>query len=200
MSMNILVAGATGKTGQHLVRLLIDQGHKPTALVRKSSDTRSLPQGIDLRQGDLTALETGICDGMDAVIFAAGSGATTGPEMTKKVDRDGAKRLIDLALESGVKRFVMLSSIGADQSNPTGDMAPYLNAKHEADEYLKASGVTYSILRPVALTNIGRGTDVILGEDVDKSAKASRADVAHVLVEAATTGCYDGMAQDMQSA
>lgn len=200
MSMNILVAGATGKTGQHLVRLLIDQGHKPTALVRKSSDTRSLPQGIDLRQGDLTALETGICDGMDVVIFAAGSGATTGPEMTKKVDRDGAKRLIDLALESGVKRFVMLSSIGADQSNPTGDMAPYLNAKHEADEYLKASGVTYSILRPVALTNIGRGTDVILGEDVDKSAKASRADVAHVLVEAATTGCYDGMAQDMQSA
>ncbi|WP_341304531.1 SDR family oxidoreductase [Pseudomonas sp. TMP25] len=200
MSMNILVAGATGKTGQHLVRLLIDQGHKPTALVRKSSDTRSLPQGIDLRQGDLTALETGVCDGMDAVIFAAGSGATTGPEMTKKVDRDGAKRLIDLALESGVKRFVMLSSIGADQPNPTGDMAPYLNAKHEADEYLKASGVTYSILRPVALTNIGRGTDVILGEDVDKSAKASRADVAHVLVEAATTGCYDGMAQDMQSA
>jgi uncharacterized protein YbjT (DUF2867 family) len=200
MSMNILVAGATGKTGQHLVQYLINQGHKPTALVRESSDTRSLPQGVDLRHGDLTDLETGVCDGMDAVIFAAGSGGTTGPEMTQKVDRDGAKRLIDLALESGVKRFVMLSSIGADQSNPTGDMAPYLNAKHEADEYLKASGVTYSILRPVALTNNGRGTDVILGEDVDKSAKASRADVAYVLAQAATTGRFDGMAQDMQSA
>jgi uncharacterized protein YbjT (DUF2867 family) len=200
MSMNILIAGATGKTGQHLVQYLIDQGHKPTALVRESSDTRSLPQGIDLRHGDLTDLETGVCDGMDAVIFAAGSGGTTGPEMTQKVDRDGAKRLIDLALESGVKRFVMLSSIGADQSNPTGDMAPYLNAKHEADEYLKASGVTYSILRPVALTNNGRGTDVILGADVDKSAKASRADVAYVLAQAATTGRFDGMAQDMQSA
>lgn len=37
MSMNILVAGATGKTGQHLVQYLIDQGHKPTALVRESS-------------------------------------------------------------------------------------------------------------------------------------------------------------------
>jgi uncharacterized protein YbjT (DUF2867 family) len=200
MSMNILVAGATGKTGQHLVQYLINQGHKPTALVRESSDTRSLPQGVGLRHGDLTDLETGVCDGMDAVIFAAGSGGTTGPEMTQKVDRDGAKRLIDLALESGVKRFVMLSSIGADQSNPTGDMAPYLNAKHEADEYLKASGVTYSILRPVALTNNGRGTDVILGEDVDKSAKASRADVAYVLAKAATTGRFDGMAQDMQSA
>ncbi|MEH6457589.1 SDR family oxidoreductase [Colwellia sp. Bg11-12] len=200
MSMNILVAGATGKTGQLLAQYLIEQGHKPTALVRESSDTSSLPLGVDVRHGDLTERKTGLCDGMDAVIFAAGSGGNTGPEMTKKVDRDGAKRMIDLALESGVKRFVMLSSIGADLSNPTGDLAPYLNAKHEADEYLKASGMTYSILRPVALTNKGRGTDVILGEDVDKSAKASRADVAHVLVEAATTGRYDGMAQDMQSA
>ncbi|WP_350601681.1 NAD(P)H-binding protein, partial [Pseudomonas sp. 65/3-MNA-CIBAN-0223] len=84
------------------------------ALVRESSDTSSLPQGVDLRHGDLTDLETGLCDCMDAVIFAAGSGGNTGPEMTKKVDRDGAKRLIDLAKESGVKRFVMLSSIGAD--------------------------------------------------------------------------------------
>lgn len=200
MSMNILVAGATGKTGQLLVQYLIEQGHKPTALVRESSDTRSLPKDVDLRHGDLTDLKTGVCDGMDAVIFAAGSGGNTGPEMTKKVDRDGAKRLIDLARQSGVKRFVMLSSVGADQTNPTGDLAPYLNAKHEADEYLKASGVTYSILRPVALTNNGRSTDVILGEGVDKSAKASRADVAYVLAEAATTGRYDGMAQDMQSA
>ncbi|MCR8914120.1 SDR family oxidoreductase [Marinobacter panjinensis] len=200
MSMNILVAGATGKTGQQLVQNLIDQGHKPTALVRESSDTSALPQGVDLRHGDLADLQAGVCDGMDAVIFAAGSGGATGPEMTKKVDRDGAKRLVDLAKESGVKRFVMLSSIGADQSNPTGDIAPYLNAKHEADEHLKDSGMTYSILRPVALTNDGRSKDVILGEDVDKSAKASRADVAFVLAEAATTGRYDGMAQNMQSA
>lgn len=200
MSMNILVAGATGNTGQQLVQNLIDQGHKPTALVRESSDTSGLPQGVDLRHGDLADLQAGVCDGMEAVIFAAGSGGSTGPEMTEKVDRDGAKRLIDLANESGVKRFVMLSSIGADQSNPTGDIAPYLNAKHEADEYLKASGMTYSILRPVALTNDGRGKDVILGKDVDKSAKASRADVAYVLAEAATTGRYDGMEQNMQSA
>lgn len=200
MSMNILVAGATGGTGRHLIQYLVDQGHKPTALVRESSDTSTLPGGLDLRFGDLADLQAGVCDGMDAVIFAAGSGGSTGPEMTKKVDRDGAKRLVDLAKESGVKRFVMLSSIGADQSNPTGDIAPYLNAKHEADEHLKASGMTYSILRPVALTNDGRGKNVILGEDVDKSAKASRADVAFVLAEAATNGHYDGMAQNMQSA
>lgn len=200
MSMNILVAGATGKTGLHLVQYLLDQGHKPTALVRESSDTSALPQGTELRQGDLTDLQDGVCDGMDAVVFAAGSGGSTGPEMTDKVDRDGAKRLVDLACDAGVSRFVMLSSVGADQSDPTGEMAHYLKAKHEADEHLKASGMTYAILRPVALTNDGRGADVILGKDVDKSANASRTDVAHVLAEAATTGRFDGMTQDMQSA
>lgn len=200
MSMTILVAGGTGKTGLHLVRELVAQGHKPTALVRESSDTSALPHGVPLRQGDLTDLHDGVCDGMQVVVFAAGSGGSTGPEMTDKVDRDGAKRLIDLARDAGVTRFVMLSSIGADQSAPTGELAHYLKAKHAADEYLMASGLTYAILRPVALINDGRGADVILGENVERSATASRADVAHVLAEAATTGRFDGMAQDMQSA
>ncbi|WP_322988990.1 SDR family oxidoreductase [Hoeflea sp.] len=200
MSMNILVAGATGTTGLQLVQDLVDQGYTPTALVRESSDTSELPKGVNLRHGDLTELQSGVCDGMDAVIFAAGSGGSTGPEMTDKVDRDGAKRLVDLAVESGVSRFVMLSSVGAGQSNPEGDLAHYLKAKHEADEHLKASGLTYAILRPVALTNDGRSDAVILGEKVDKRANASRADVAHLLAEAVTTGRFDGMALNMQSA
>ena len=200
MNMNILVAGATGKTGLHLVQELIDLGQKPTALVRESSDTSALPEGVELRKGDLTNLQDGVCDGMDAVIFAAGSGGSTGPEMTDKVDRDGAKRLIDLAGDAGVKRFVMLSSVGADQSDPTGEMAHYLTAKHEADEHLKASGITYFILRPVALNNDGRSVRVILGDEVDISAQASRADVAHVLAEAAMSGSFDGMVHLMQSA
>lgn len=200
MNMNILVAGATGKTGLHLVQELVDQGHKPTALVRESSDTSALPQGVDLRKGDLTNLQDGVCDGMDAVIFAAGSGGSTGPEMTDKVDRDGAERLIDLAADAGVKRFVMLSSVGADQSDPTGEMAHYLKAKHEADEHLKASGMPYFILRPVALNNDGRSVRVTLGDEVDISAQASRADVAHVLAESAMSGSFDGMVHLMQSA
>jgi len=199
MSMNILVAGATGKTGLHLVQELIDLGQKPTALVRENSDTSALPEGVDLRKGDLTNLQDDVCDGMDAVIFAAGSGGSTGPDMTDKVDRDGAKHLIDLAADAGVKRFVMLSSVGADQSDPTGEIAHYLKAKHEADEHLKASGMTYSILRPVALNNDGRSVKVTLGDEVDVTAQASRADVARVLAEAAMSGRFDGMVQLMQS-
>ncbi|KQI68990.1 oxidoreductase [Loktanella sp. 3ANDIMAR09] len=198
--MNILIAGATGKTGLILTQNLLDQGHNVIALVRESSDTSSLPQGASLRHGDLTDLQPGVCDGADVVIFAAGSGGATGPDMTDKVDRDGAMRLIDLAKAANVDRFVMLSSIGADQSDPTGDLAHYLKAKHDADEHLKASGLTYAILRPVALTDDGRSADVILGDDVDPRAEASRADVAAVLAQAATTATHDGQTLNMQSA
>ncbi|WP_216597734.1 SDR family oxidoreductase [Loktanella sp. 3ANDIMAR09] len=200
MPLNILIAGATGKTGLILTQNLLDQGHNVIALVRESSDTSSLPQGASLRHGDLTDLQPGVCDGADVVIFAAGSGGATGPDMTDKVDRDGAMRLIDLAKAANVDRFVMLSSIGADQSDPTGDLAHYLKAKHDADEHLKASGLTYAILRPVALTDDGRSADVILGDDVDPRAEASRADVAAVLAQAATTATHDGQTLNMQSA
>ena len=200
MTKTILIAGATGQTGQILTRDLIDQGHAVIALVRDSSDTSVLPEATTLRQADLTDLQPGVCDGADVLIFAAGSGGTTGPEMTDKVDRKGAMRLVDLARDAGAERFVMLSSVGADQSDPSGDLAHYLKAKHAADEHLMASGMTYAILRPVALTNDGRTDDVILGDKVDTSAEATRADVAAVLAMAATTGTLDGQALNMQTA
>lgn len=200
MNMTVLVAGSTGKTGRQLVADLRDMGHTPVALVRESSDTSVLPQGVALRTADLTDLPQDVCDGCDAVVFAAGSGGGTSAEMTDKVDRDGAKRLTDIAAKSGISRFVMLSTVGADNANPEGDLAHYLKAKHDADEHLKASGMTYAILRPVALTDDGRTGTITLGVAVDKSGKASRADVAHVLADAAVNGTYDGKALDMQSA
>ena len=199
MTKTILIAGATGKTGAILTRDLLDKGHRVIALVRDSSDTSDLPERVDLRNADLTDLQPGVCDGADVVIFAAGSGGSTGPEMTDKVDRDGAMRLIDLARDAGVERFVMLSSIGADQADPSGDLAHYLKAKHDADEHLMASGLTYAILRPVSLTDAGRSGDVILADSVDKGAKVSRADVAAVLADAAT-GAHDGTVLEMQAA
>ena len=200
MTLNVLVAGATGKTGRQLIADIKEMGANPIALVRESSDTSVLPSGTQTRIADLTNLKDDACADAEVVVFAAGSGGGTSAETTDKVDRDGAKRLIDIAAKSGVKRFVMLSSVGADQENPQGDLAHYLKAKHEADGHLKASGLTYSILRPVALTDDGRSDKVLLGSDVDKSAQASRADVAYVLADAAVNGSHDGKSQDMQSA
>ncbi|AMO72546.1 SDR family oxidoreductase [Sphingorhabdus sp. M41] len=197
--MNILIAGATGNTGLRLVDQLTAKGHSPIALVRESSDTASLPDDVIQRQADLTNLQSGVCDDCDAVIFAAGSGGSTGPEMTDKVDRDGAKRLIDLAVDAGVSRFVMLSSAGADDPDPESDLAHYLQAKHDADEHLKASGLSYAIVRPVSLTDDDGSRDMRFGDDVDPKGKAARGDVAAVLANAVEDSEWTGKALLMQS-
>ncbi|KIN71323.1 SDR family oxidoreductase [Sulfitobacter guttiformis] len=197
--MKILVAGATGKTGTRLVADLIKNGHSPVALARESSDTSQLPQGTELRAGDLTDLKSDVCEGCDAVIFAAGSGGSTGPDMTDKVDRDGAKRLIDIASSSGVQRFVMLSTVGAETPDPDSELAHYLQAKHEADEHLKASGIPYAILRPVRLTDEDGTGDVRFGDEVDVGATATRDDVAAVLAQAVDDPSWTGAVSLMQS-
>ena len=197
--MDILIAGATGKTGLRLVEQLKAKGHAPIALVRESSDTGALPDDVALRRGDLTDLESGVCEGCDAVIFAAGSGGSTGPEMTDKVDRDGAKRLIDLAADAGVSRFVMLSSVGADDPDPDSELAHYLQAKHEADEHLKASGLSYAIVRPVSLTDDDGSRDMRFGEEADVKGKSARGDVAAVLADAVEDDEWTGKALVMQS-
>ncbi len=197
--MNILVAGATGKTGLRLVDELSSRGHNPIALVRESSDTSSLPSGVEQRLGDLTDLQDDACEGCEVVVFAAGSGGDTSAEMTDKVDRDGAMRLIDLASNSGVGRFVMLSSVGADNPDQGGELAHYLQAKHDADEHLKASGLNYAIVRPVSLTDADGNREIRLGKDVDAGGKAARGDVAFVLANAVDGTSWLGETTLMES-
>lgn len=198
--MKILVAGATGKTGTRLMNKLVSDGHSPIALVRGSSDTSQLPEQSELRLGDLANLQDGVCDGCEAVVFAAGSGADTSAEMTDKIDRDGAISLINHAAKAGVSRFVMLSSVGAEDPDPSTDMGHYLKAKHDADEYLKGSGLNYAIVRPVALTDDDGTGDMIFGDDVDPTAKAARGDVARVLADAVTSDAWAGKTLLMQTA
>jgi len=197
--MKILVAGATGKTGTHLVKALKARGHEPVALVRSSSDTSKLPHDIALRTGDLTDLQKDVCDGCDTVVFAAGSGGDTGAHMTDKVDRDGAIRLIDLAKQAGVSRFVMLSTVGAADPDPDSDLAHYLQAKHDADAHLQASGLEFAIVRPVALNDDVGGGQIMFGDDVDVKGQAARVDVAKVLADAVENLEWTGKALRMQS-
>ncbi|MEO1168111.1 MAG: SDR family oxidoreductase [Pseudomonadota bacterium] len=180
--MRILIAGATGGTGNRLARQLVDCGHRPIALVRESSDLSVLPDGCDTRAGDLADLPEDVARGVDAIVFAAGSGSGTSSEMTRLIDRDGAIALIDAAEEARVGRFVMLSSVGADASEdaPEG-MTVYLAAKRAADDYLAAAQIDHVIVRPVALTDEDGNGTVTLGDTVDRKGEISRGDVAHVL-------------------
>ena len=79
-------------------------------------------------------------------------------------------------------------------------MGHYLKAKHDADEYLKGSGLTYAIVRPVALTDEDGTNDVLFGDRVDPQAKAARGDVARVLADALTSDAWAGKTLLMQTA
>ena len=197
--MKILIAGSTGKTGLRLTQQLKEAGHQPIAMHRASSDISKLPEGVATREADLTQLTDDVCDGADVVVFAAGSGGDTSAEMTDKVDRDGAKRLIDLSVASNVRRFVMLSSIGAGDPDPDHELANYLQAKHEADEHLMETQLEYAILRPVALTDDEGTGEVRLGENVDPKGEAARGDVARLLADAAESPEWVGKVLHMET-
>ena len=180
---NILVAGANGTTGKKIVSYLKEsQYFNPVAMVRKKEQQKQFKiQEIDTLLGDLEEDLSEVVKGIDKVIFAAGSGGSTGPEKTTAVDQEGAKRLIDAAKEAGVKKFVMLSSINADNPQSSDSLQHYLEAKKNADDHLKKSGLLYTIVRPGTLKNES-GTRKIEAASKVKPGKITRDDVAYTLV------------------
>lgn len=179
---NVLVAGANGTTGKQIVQLLNEtQYFKPVAMVRKKEQIDQFEKaGIKTVLGDLENDTSHALKNIDKVIFAAGSGGKN----VIGVDQDGAKGLIDASKKINVKKFVMLSSMsmGADAPEKANDLKDYLKAKHHADEYLKSSGLNYTIVRPGTLNNEKATDHIQLKEKLTESGEISRADVAQTLV------------------
>ena len=101
----ILVAGATGTTGNIIVELL-DQSQyfEPIAMVRKEDQKSQFEKkNIKTVMGDLEGDVSGAVKGMDKVIFAAGSGG----KKVVEVDQEGAKKLIDASSKNDIKKFVL---------------------------------------------------------------------------------------------
>ncbi len=185
--MKVLVVGANGTTGKQVVEKVANsKQHEAYAMIRDEKQADALKKlGANVVLGDLEQNVSDALRGMDAVIFAAGSGGNTGDEKTIAVDQNGAKNIIDEAKNQGVKRFVMLSSMGTDtpEQGPEG-LQLYLRAKAIADEYLKQSNLQYTIVRPGTLSNDQATGKIDINNDIqDKSQTIPRADVATVLVE-----------------
>jgi nucleoside-diphosphate-sugar epimerase len=179
--MNILVAGAHGKTGLQIVEYLVEQDHNVRAMIRDESQSKqmeergALPYIADLERDVEFAVE-----GSDVVIFAAGSGPDTGEDKTWAIDRDGALKLIDACERNGVERFILLSSVGTDKPEEGPEkMRPYLKAKSESEEKLRKSKLNYTIVRPGMLNNDPESGKIIAQERLDgKMGQISRSDVA----------------------
>lgn len=184
--MNVLVIGSNGQIGKQIVeKLALEKGYFVRAMVRKAEqgDTLSKLGGKPVI-ADLEKDFSYAYDEIDAVVFAAGSGGSGGPEKTTAVDEQGAIRAIETAKQKGVKRFVLISTIFAGEPDKGPDsLAHYLAAKGRADDALIESGLDYTIVRPVALTNdapTGKVGEVVNNAPTEK---ISRADVAAFVTE-----------------
>ncbi|MCP8900924.1 SDR family oxidoreductase [Gilvimarinus xylanilyticus] len=151
--MTTLVIGAAGQIGRMIVSKLHERGEPVIAMLRKP-DAELEALGVEIRFADLEQDFSHALAGCDQIIFTAGSGAKTGADKTILVDMWGAIKLVDAAKQAGVKQFVMVSSRGAeDPDNGPAAIKHYSVCKKIADDYLLASGVNYTILRPGRLLN-----------------------------------------------
>jgi uncharacterized protein YbjT (DUF2867 family) len=176
--VKVAIAGGHGKIALQLTRLLADRGDEVRGIVRRAEhagDVRAAGGEHEPVQAVARAVA-----GSDAVVFAAGAGPGSGIERKWTVDYAGAVKL----MASGIDRFVMVSSIGADPDAAGDDVfAAYLRAKGQADAELMASGLAYTIVRPGPLTDESACGLVELGEAVGRG-EITRADTAAVLAAA----------------
>jgi nucleoside-diphosphate-sugar epimerase len=183
--VQVVIAGGHGQIALHLERLLADSGHRVIALIRSrdhDSDVREAggePVICDLEQEDDLSHYV---QGADAVVFAAGAGPGSGPERKRTVDLGGAVKLLDAAQRVGARRYLIVSSIGAEDPSSAGEqMRPYLEAKAEADRRVAASDLEWTIVRPGGLTNDPGTGRVTLTADMSTRGRIPREDVARVL-------------------
>ncbi|QQQ61559.1 NAD(P)-binding oxidoreductase [Paenarthrobacter ureafaciens] len=155
----IAIIGGHGKVALHLSRILSGEGHDVTSFIRNPEHvadvtaTGASAEVLDVENSTTAELAKAL-GGHDAVVWSAGAGGGN-PSRTYAVDRDAAIRSMDAAVEAGVKRYVMVSYFGAGKDHGVPEdnsFFAYAEAKAAADEYLRNTGLDWTVLGPGALT------------------------------------------------
>jgi uncharacterized protein YbjT (DUF2867 family) len=199
----VAIAGGHGKIALILGRLLAERGDTVRGLIRnpdQEDDLRAV--GIEPAIADLES-ESDIASairGADAVVFAAGAGPGSGDARKRTVDFGGAVKLVEAAKAEGVSRYLIVSSMGADKAPEDGSegFGAYLQAKFEADEAVRASGLDYTIVRPGGLTD-DPGTGLVMIAEHTDPGEIPRADVAAVFAACLDTPSTIGKSFDLIS-
>jgi len=147
----ILVTGATGFVGRALLPRLAEAGLELRCLVRPSRRSPRLPRGIPVQVSiaslaDARGLRAALV-GVDTLIHLAGAEWHGRRGDVFAVDAAGTRALVEAAREAGVGRIVYLSHLGADRASAY----PVLKAKGIAEEFIRQSGLTYTIVRSTLL-------------------------------------------------
>ncbi|MBW1602536.1 NAD(P)H-binding protein [Streptomyces sp. JJ66] len=187
--MRTVIAGGNGQIALRLERLLTARGDEAVGLIRRPeaasevAATGAEPVHCDLESASVEEVASHLA-GADAAVFAAGSGPGSGSARKESMDRAGAELFADAAARAGVRRLIVVSSMGADSEPPPGTneaFAAYLRAKGAADAAIRSrTDLDWTILRPGRLTDDPGTGRVQLDADAER-AEIPRDDVAAVL-------------------
>ncbi|MEO1620868.1 MAG: SDR family oxidoreductase [Cyanobacteria bacterium J06632_3] len=188
--MRALVVGATGQTGTRIIQQLVNQENiSVRALVRDVEKAKStLPEGIDIVVGDVlepASLKKAIAD-CQVLISATGASPSLDPTGPYKVDYEGTKNLVDVSKAAQIEQFVMVSSLCVSKLfHPLNLFWGVLYWKKQAEDYLKQSGLAYTIVRPGGLKNENNDQAIVMSSaDTLFEGSIPRQKVAQVCVEA----------------
>ena len=185
----VLVVGATGGVGQHVTRKLMARGEPLCLLVRNAVRIRTLFGDVpcvfvgDTRQTDTL---TPAFQDVRAVICATGTTTPVGSNSPEHVDYQGVRNLVEAARAARVEHFLLVSSCAVTKpDHPLNKFGQVLTWKLKGEDALRASGLTYTIVRPGGLTNEPGGQSALVLDQGDRiSGMISRADVAEVCIQA----------------
>jgi uncharacterized protein YbjT (DUF2867 family) len=186
--MKAFVAGATGETGRRIVGELVSKGIPVRVLVRNLATAREiLPAEVELIEGDVldrVSIATAIGDST-VVLCATGAKPSLDPTGPYQVDYEGTKNLVDVAKSQGIEQFVFVSSLCVSRFfHPLNLFWLILWWKQQAEQYLKSSGLNYTIVRPGGLKNEDNNNPVVMSKaDTLFEGSIPRQKVAQVCVE-----------------
>lgn len=186
----VLVAGATGRTGQKVVSELLAKDYRVRAFVRDIDRAKEkLGSEIEYAEGDVRQRDTidDALEGVTALISSIGASLDdpgNGPEF---VDYGGVRNLVEAAADANLRHFVLVSSGGVTHEDHALNKRfnNVLIWKFKGEEAVRDSGVSYTIVRPGGLTDEPGGEkslEFVQGDD--RQGRVPRADVARVLVAA----------------
>ncbi|MCL1500804.1 SDR family oxidoreductase [Xanthomonas nasturtii] len=190
----ILVIGGHGKVARLLTPLLVRGGHQVTAVFRNPAHEGDViadgatPVVFDIEHADTDAIAAQLA-GHDAVVWSAGAGGGDAAR-TYAVDRDAAIRSMHAAEQARVRRYVMVSYLGAGLEHGVGPddaFFAYAQAKGAADAHLRNTTLDWTVLGPGRLTLDPPSGRITRDPGSDADGGVSRANVAQVVTAALAT-------------
>ncbi|MEZ5565909.1 MAG: SDR family oxidoreductase [Gammaproteobacteria bacterium] len=189
MTDGVLIAGATRGTGLEIARILTGRGDAVSALVRPAADlSRISGLPVKLCKGDILdpqAVQAAFGSGQFKAVVCTVGGKRGEP----RPDFEGTRNLVDAAGKAGVRRFLFVTAIGAGDSRDTVNpkvlefLGAVLAEKTRAEDYLMASGLDYTILRPGGMNSDPASGTAIRTEDRSVMGVINRADLARLVVD-----------------